>query len=158
MNKKLAVFFQAIVVLIGIVTLVALIRFPLIEGRAAKLDLLSIYSDKFILYGYAISLVFFLALFHVFTLLAFVKQNMLYSAGSVKAVKNIKYCAVVFCFCILAAGVFIKLTHDKADDPTGFLAVCAFFAFVSVLVALVAKNGEKKLRAGFCLGSGGDDR
>lgn len=42
---------QLVIVLIGVVALVFLIWFPLTEGRATNLDLISIYSDTFILYG-----------------------------------------------------------------------------------------------------------
>jgi Protein of unknown function (DUF3036). len=57
------VFLQAVVVLIGILALVILIRVPLTEGRATNLDLFSIYTDPFILYGYAASIAFFVALY-----------------------------------------------------------------------------------------------
>jgi hypothetical protein len=69
MKRISIVFLQAVIVLIGIVALVILIRFPLTEGRAANLDLFSIYSDPFILYGYAASIVFFVALYKAFKLL-----------------------------------------------------------------------------------------
>ena len=62
MKKSSTIFLQGVVVLIGIVALAILIRFPSTEGRAKNLDLFRIYSDPFILYGYAASIPFFIAL------------------------------------------------------------------------------------------------
>ena len=85
------VFLQAVVVLIGILALVILIRVPLTEGRATNLDLFSIYTDPFILYGYAASIAFFVALYKAFRLLGYIGQNKIFSPESVKALKGIKF-------------------------------------------------------------------
>ena len=66
MKKISLIFFQVVIVLISIVVLYIMIRLPLSEGRAQNLDLVSIYSDPFIIYGYVSSIVFFVALFKVF--------------------------------------------------------------------------------------------
>ena len=62
MKRTSTIFLQAVIVLIGIIALAILIRFPLTEGRAANLDLFNIYSDPFILYGYVASITFFVGL------------------------------------------------------------------------------------------------
>ena len=59
MKKISLLFIQAVIVLIGFVALYVLIRFPSTGGRAENLDLFSIYSDPFVLYGYAASMAFF---------------------------------------------------------------------------------------------------
>jgi hypothetical protein len=84
MRRISLIFLQAVVVLIGIVALAIMIRFPLIEGRAENLDLFSIYFDPFILYGYASSIAFFVALYKAFKLLGYIGQNKLFSPNSVK--------------------------------------------------------------------------
>jgi hypothetical protein len=33
------------------------------------------------------------------------------------------------------AGLYIKIFHDKEDDPAGFLAMCIVTTFVSLIVA-----------------------
>src|SRR5690606_24036512 len=90
MKRISIVFLQAVIVLIGIVVLAIMIRFPLTEGRAANLDLFSIYADPFILYGYAASIAFFVALYKAFKLLGYIGQNNVFSLNSVRALKSIK--------------------------------------------------------------------
>ncbi|MNE61238.1 hypothetical protein D3C80_1564390 [compost metagenome] len=132
--------------LIGIVALAILIWFPLTEGRATNLDLFSIYFDPFILYGYASSIAFFVALYKAFKLLGYIGQNKVFSSNSVKTLKSIKYCAVVLSILIVGAGLYIKIVHDKADDPAGCLAICIVTTFVSIVVATAAAIFEKLLQ------------
>ena len=144
--KRNSILLQVIIVLIGIVILVILIRFPLTEGRAANLDLLSIYLDPFILYGYATSIAFFAALFKAYKLLGYIRQNKLFSSNSVKTLKSIKYHAIVLSILIVLAGLYISLFHNKEDDPAGFLAMCIVTTFVSIVVATAAAMFEKHLQ------------
>lgn len=138
MKRVSMVFLQAVIVLVGIAALAILIWFPLTEGRAANLDLFSIYSDPFILYVYAASIAFFVALYKAFKLLGYIGQNKVFSSNSVKILKSIKYCAIVLSILIVAAGVYIMIFHNKEDDPAGFLALCIVTAFVSIVVATAA--------------------
>lgn len=146
MKRISTIFLQAVIVLIGIVALAILIRLPLIEGRAAKLDLFSIYSDPFILYGYAASIAFFVALYKAFKLLGYIGQNKVFSSNSVGALKSIKYCAIVLSILIATAGLYIRISHNKEDDPAGFLAICIVTTFVSIIVATAAAIFEKILQ------------
>lgn len=140
------IFFQIAIVLIGILVFALLIWFPLTEGRATNLDLLSIYSDPFILYGYATSIAFFVALYHTFKLIGYIRQNKLFSSSSVKTLKSIRYCAVILSILIVAAGIYIKITHNEEDDPAGFLVICFIITFVSMVVATAVAIFEKLLR------------
>lgn len=146
MKRISTIFLQAVIVLIGIVALAILIRFPLTEGRAANLDLVSIYSDPFILYGYAASIAFFVALYKAFKLLGYIGQNKVFSSDSVGTLKSIKYCAIVLSVLIATAGLYIKISHNKEDDPAGFLAICIVTTFVSIVVATAAAIFEKVLQ------------
>ena len=146
MKRTSTVFLQAVIVLIGIVALAILIRIPLTEGRATNLDLFSIYSDPFILYGYAASIAFFVGLYKAFKLLGYMGQNKVFSSKSVKALKSIKYCAIVLSILIVAAGLYIRIFHSKEDDPAGFLAICVVTTFVSIVVATAAAIFEKLLQ------------
>lgn len=146
MKRISTVFLQAVIVLIGIVALVILIWFPLTEGRATNLDLFSIYADPFIIYGYGASIAFFVALYNAFRLLGYIGQSKVFSTNSVKALKNIKYCAVVLSILIVVAGLFIRLTHNKEDDPAGFLAICIVTTFASIVVATAAAIFERLLQ------------
>lgn len=146
MKRISIIFLQAVIVLIGIVALAIMIRFPLTEGRAANLDLFHIYADPFILYGYAASIAFFVALFKAFKLLGYIGQNNVFSSNSVKALKSIKYCAIALGILIVLAALYIRLFHDKEDDPAGFLAICIVTTFVSIVVATAAAIFEKLLQ------------
>jgi hypothetical protein len=139
-------FLQTVIVLIGIVALAVLIRFPLMEGRAANLDLVSIYADPFILYAYAASFAFFVALYKTFKLLGYIGQNKVFSTDAVGALRSIKYCAMVLSILIVAAGLFIRFSHGEEDDPAGFLAVCFMATFGSIVVATAAAIFEKILQ------------
>ena len=156
MKRISTVFLQAVIVLIGIVAIAILLYFPLTEGRAANLDLFSIYADPFILYAYAASIAFFIALSKAFRLLGYIGQNKVFSSKAVKALKSIKYCAIVLSILIVLAGVFIRLSHNKEDDPAGFIAMCIVTSFVSIVIATAAAIFEKLLQNAIDLKSEND--
>jgi len=146
MKRISIIFLQAVIVLIGIVTLSILIRFPLTEGRAENLDLFSIYADPFILYGYASSIVFFVGLYKAFKLLGYIGQNKLFSLNSIRTLRGIKYCAIIISIAIVMAGLYIMIFHHKDDDPAGFLAMCMIATFISIAVATALALLEKILQ------------
>ena len=146
MKSVSVVFLQAVIVLIGIVAMAILLYFPTTEGRAANLDLISIYADPLILYVYVASIAFFVALYQAFKLLGYIGQNKVFSPKSVDALKCIKYRAIVLSILIVMAGLFIRLFHDKEDDPAGFLALCIVTTFASIVVATAAAVFEKLLQ------------
>lgn len=162
MKKISTIFLQVVVVLIGIVALAIMIRFPLTEGRAANLDLFSIYADPFIIYGYLASIAFFVALYQAFKLLGYIGQNKVFLINSVKALRNIKYCAIVLSVLIVIAAMYIRISfalHAEGaqdDDPAGFIAVSIVAAFISIVVAAAADVFEKTLRSAAYIKSGND--
>ena len=151
MKKSSTIFLRVVIVLIGIVALAIMIRFPLTEGRAANLDLFSIYADPFIIYGYVASISFFVALYQAFKLLGYIGQNKVFSLNSVKALRTIKYCAIILSASIVMAGLYIRISyaiHVKGDDdPAGFLAVCIVTTFISIVVATAAAVFERLLQS-----------
>jgi hypothetical protein len=46
----------------------------------------------------------------------------------------------------VSAGLYIRLFHNKEDDPAGFLALCILTTFVSIVVATAAPIFEKILQ------------
>jgi len=147
MKQSSTIFLQVVIVLIGIVALAGMIRLPLTEGRAANLDLFRIYADPFIIYGYLASIAFFVALYQAFKLLEYIGQNKVFSLKSVKALRNIKYCATILSILIVAAAIYIRIFHAEGDDPAGFIAVGIVTAFISIVVATAAAVFEKTLRS-----------
>lgn len=146
MKKIPVVFLQAVIVLIGLVSFGLLLWFPLTEGRAANLDLFSIYADPLILFAYAASIAFFVALYKAFRLLGYIGQNKVFSSNSVNTLKSIKYCAIILGVCIVTAGVSVRLFHNEDDDPAGFIAMCIVTTFLTVVIATAAAIFEKILQ------------
>src|SRR3989304_5577771 len=149
MKKSSTIFLQIVVVLIGMVALAVMIRFPLTEGRAVNLDLFSIYSDPFIVYGCLASIPFFVALYQAFKLLGYIGQNKVFSLSSVKALRNIKYCAIVLSVLIVIAAIYIRVSFNgnADDDPAGFIAVSIVATFISIVVATAAAVFERTLQS-----------
>ncbi|AEL24972.1 DUF2975 domain-containing protein [Cyclobacterium marinum] len=146
MNKYSIIFLKAVILLIGIVALAILIWFPLTEGRATNLDLFNIYFDSFILYGYAVSFFFFIALYQAFRLLGYIGQNNVFSSHAVNTLKRIKHCAISISAFIVAAGLFIRISHNIEDDPAGFLAICIVTTFAAIVIATTAAIFQKLLQ------------
>ena len=138
-------FLKIVISLIGVVTLAGLIWFPQTEGRAANLDLFSIYKDPLIIYGFIASIPFFVALYHGFKLLSYVDKNEVFSPSAVKAVGTIKYCAVTLSGFIVVGILYIRL-FAKGDDAAGPTALGIFTTFASIVIAMAAAVFEKVLQ------------
>ena len=129
MKKGSTLFLKFVICLIAIGAAIWLIWFPQLEGRAANLDLLSIYKDPLIIYSYIGSIPFFVALYQAFKLLGYIDGNKIFSPSSVNAVKNIKYCAIIFSGFIVLGILYIKLFVIN-DDPEGGNALGIFAIFI----------------------------
>lgn len=146
MKKGSIIFLKVVLVLIALGVLAGMIRFPMTEGRAANLDLFTIYWDPLIAYGYLASIPFFAALYQGFKLLGLIGQNKVFSPGSVKALRMIKYCAVAQSILIVAAAVYVRVFHNADDDPAGFIALSIITTFVSIVIATAAAVFERMLQ------------
>lgn len=156
MKSGSTLFLKVVIILIGIVALAGLIRFPLTEGRAAHLDLLSIYLDPVIVYMFVASIPFFVALYQAFKLLGFIGQNKVFSLSSVKTLRIIKYCASAIAGFIVVGIVVLVITHHGEDDPAGPVALGIFTTFTSIVVATAAAVFEKLLQSAVDLKSEND--
>ena len=145
MKKSSTIFLQVVIVLIGIVALAIITWFPLTEGRAVNLDLFSIYSDPFIIFGYVVSIAFFVALYQAFKLLGYIGQNKVFSSSSVKALRTIKYCAIILSTSIVMAILYIMMSHGD-DDAAGAIAMGIVATFISVVIATAAAVFERTLQ------------
>ena len=144
MKRSSTAFLQFVIVLIGIGAFALLLWEPHVEGRNAHATVFEIYfKDPFLAYAYLASIAFFTALFQAFRLLGYIGQNKVFSLNSVKALRTIKYCAILLGILIVMAGLYIMIFHHKDDDPAGFLAMCIVTTFVFVVVATAAAVLEK---------------
>ena len=145
LKQSSTLFLKIVISLIGIVTLAGLVWFPQTEGRAANLDLVSIYKDPLIIYGFIASIPFFVALYHVFKLLSYVDQNKVFSQSAVQAVRNIKYCAITLSGFIILGILCIRL-FANGEDAAGPTAVSIFTTFACIVIATAAAVFERLLQ------------
>jgi hypothetical protein len=144
MKHGSTLFLKVVLLLIGVVTLAGLIWFPQAEGRAANLDLISIYSDPIIIYSYIASIPFFVGLYQAFKLLGYIEQNKAFSKAAVRALRNIKYCALALVGFIIIGEIWIFLIGD--EDKAGPLALGIYSGFAMIVVATAAAVFERLLQ------------
>jgi hypothetical protein len=76
--------------------------------------------------------------------LGYVGQNKIFSQAAVKALRTIKYCALVLGFCG-GRRDHIMLNHGD-DDAAGAVLLCALILFTSVVIATAAAVFERILQ------------
>ena len=143
MKKASIVFLKVVICLIGIAVLAWLLWFPQAEGRNANSDWLSLYfNDPFLAYVYVGSLAFFVGLYQTLKLLKSIEQNKAFSQASVKALRNIKYCAITIIGFLLGAMAFIMLSHGE-DDAAGAISLGIITTFSMLVIAVFAAVLQK---------------
>ena len=148
MKRGSTLFLRAVILLIGIGALAGMIISPQLEGRNTNADLFSIYfQDPFLAYAYIASIPFFVALYQAFQLLGYIGQNKVFSLDSVRALRTIKYCAIILSILIVIAALYIRIFHAKGDDPAGFIALCIVATFISVVIATATAVFERLLQS-----------
>lgn len=147
MKKGSILFLKIVILLIAIGVLIWIILSPQLEGRAKNLDLISIYSNPLIIYGYIASIPFFVGLYQSFKLLGYIGSNKVFSPSSVNAVRNIKYCAAILSGLIVLGILYIRL-FVRGDDPAGVTALSIFTTFASIVIASSADVFQKILQEG----------
>lgn len=148
MKKVSILFLQAVVILIGIGILALMLWEPHIEGRNLHATLFEVYfKDPFLIYAYTASVSFFVGLYQVFKLLGYIGKNNVFSQNSVKALRTIKYCAIVLIVFILGAEAYFFIVQSgKGEDIAGGVAMGFFMIFISVTIATSAALFEKILQ------------
>ncbi|MFZ3580239.1 DUF2975 domain-containing protein [Virgibacillus sp. DJP39] len=93
---------------------------------------------------YAAMIPFFVALYQTFKLLNLIDRNEAFSELSVKALKNIKYCAITIIILYIIEMPFLYLL-TKADDAPGIL-IGMIIIFASLVIAVFAAVLQKLLK------------
>lgn len=138
---------QGVIVLVGIAVLAFMLWEPHLEGRNAHATVFEIYfNDPFLAYVYLASIAFFVALVQAFKLLGYVGRDEGFSPQSVRAVRTIKYCAMVLIAMIAAAVVWMFIAVRGKDDIAGGVAMGTFLILTAALVATAAAMIERRLR------------
>lgn len=118
MKPSSTLYLKVVLLLIAVGAFVGMIRFPLTEGRATNLDLMSIYADPLIIYGFIASIPFFAGLYQAFTLLSLIDANKAFSQSAVNTLKNMKIASIALIGFIIGALIFIRF-FANGDDPAG---------------------------------------
>ena len=147
MKKGLTIFLQVIIALIGIGTLAAMLWEPHLEGRNAHVTLFEIYfKDPFLAYVYLASISFFVALYQAFKILGYAGQNKVFSQAAVKALRTIKYCAMILIAFIMGAEIHSFIVVRGHDDVAGSVMMGFFLMLSSAIVAATATVFQKLLQ------------
>lgn len=148
-KRSSILFLQAVIVLIGVITVFLMLLEPRIEGRNAHASLMQIYfKDPFLAYMYLGSIPFFVGLVQAFKLLGYIAQNKVFSQAAVNTLKAIKYCSFITAAAIVAALVYLRIhAATSHDDPAGAIALGIIATFVSVVIGTAAAVFEKTLQS-----------
>lgn len=146
MKRTSTLFLKTVLTLIALAVLTFLIRFPQTEGRAAGLDLISVYTDPVILYIYLASTPFFLGLYQAFTLLGLIDKSKTFSSDSVKAVRNIKHYAVAVVVFTVLAEAYLFMFQRGQEDIAGASMMGFVIIFTSIVIAAFAAVFQKLLQ------------
>lgn len=149
-GKSLAIFFQVLTVVVGIAVLVFMLWEPHLEGRNANATLFEIYfKDPFLAYMYVASVAFFIGLYNAFRAFGYVRQNKTFTAETLKALRAIKFSAIIFIAFILGAEAYLfTVQRGREDDIAGGVAMGLFIIFVSAIVAISATVFERRCERG----------
>lgn len=149
MIRKLGstLFLKTAVILIGIPVLaICIFLVPKIANLAAVLFPVAVYIKYLVLIDlYATAIPFYFALYQAFKLLSYIDKNNAFSELSVKALENIKYCAIAFSS-LYVVGMPIYYLMAEVDDAPGIILIGLVMIFVSLVVAVFAAVLQKLLK------------
>ncbi|MFD2618113.1 DUF2975 domain-containing protein [Terrilactibacillus laevilacticus] len=99
-----------------------------------------------ILIGMYVSAVpFYMALYQAFKLLSYIDKNKAFSELSVKALKNIKFCAMTISGLYVVMMPFVYLVADL-DDAPGLIIIGMVPIFASMVIAVFAAVLQRLLK------------
>ncbi|AUZ38962.1 DUF2975 domain-containing protein [Bacillus sp. MBGLi79] len=97
------------------------------------------------IYLYVTAIPFYFALYQAFKLLSYIDKNKAFSGLSVRALKNIKYCAVTISI-FYAAGMPVFYLIADIDDAPGIIVIGLVIIFASMVIAVFAAVLQKLLK------------
>jgi hypothetical protein len=149
MRRSVAIFLQALTVLVGLAALAFMLREPWLEGRNAHATFSRVYfHDPFLVYAYIASLAFYAGIYQVFRFLGFLGRGGPFSPRSLEPLRRLRRCAWILAFFVLGAEGWFILPGRDEEDIAGGVMLGLILMILSVLVALGAGRLEKFLRAG----------
>ncbi|MFD2114796.1 DUF2975 domain-containing protein [Paenibacillus yanchengensis] len=104
---------------------------------------------------YASVVPFYVALYQAFQLLTYIDRNEAFSSLSVRALKYIKYCAIIISGLYLIGMPLFYLLAEK-DDAPGIIVIGLVIMFASVVIAVFAAVLQKLLQEAIAIKSEND--
>ncbi|AKE23794.1 DUF2975 domain-containing protein [Bacillus subtilis] len=147
MNRMSTIFLKIALVLIGIPILaLCIFLVPKIANYSAELFPNIAYIKYLVfIYLYVTAIPFYFALYQAFKLLSYIDKNKAFSGLSVRALKNIKYCAVTISI-FYAAGMPVFYLIAEIDDAPGIIVIGLVIIFASMVIAVFAAVLQKLLK------------
>ncbi len=142
MKRGSTLFLRLVICLLAVGVFALMIWFPQTEGRAANLDLISIYKDPLIIYAYIASTPFFFGLYQAFKLLNLIDADKAFSQAAVNTLRNMKYASISLIGFILLAILFIRFAAG-GDDPAGPTMLGLIATFAATIIATAATLFQK---------------
>ncbi|MCY9205851.1 DUF2975 domain-containing protein [Bacillus atrophaeus] len=147
MKRGTTLFLKIALFLIGIPVLaLCIFLVPEIANFAAELYPDIVYIKYLVLINlYASAIPFYFALYQAFKLLSYIDKNKAFSELSVRALKNIKYCAITISILFVVGMPLFYLMAEK-DDAPGIILIGLVVIFASMVIAVFAAVLQKLLK------------
>lgn len=145
MKQVSTLFLKIAVMLIGIPILaLCIFSLPWLANNPVNPDYAHILYPVLIIM-YVSVLPFFIALYQAFRLLIYIDKSKAFSELSVRALKNIKYCAITISV-LYAVGMPFFYFIAEIDDALGIILIGLVVIFASMVIAVFAAVLQKLLK------------
>lgn len=157
MERGTTLFLKGAVILIGIPVLaLCIFLVPEIADFMAELYPDHAYLKTLVFVDlYASALPFYFALYQAFRLLGYIDRNQAFSDLSVRALRNIKTCALAISGLFVAGLPLFYLLAEK-DDAPGIIVIGMVLIFASLVIAVFAAVLQKLLKEAIAIKSEND--
>ncbi|TFE23990.1 DUF2975 domain-containing protein [Cohnella luojiensis] len=147
MKRRTTFFLKAAVFVIGIAVLaLCVFLVPEIANYAAELYPERAYLKPLVFIDlYASAIPYYFALYQALQLLSYIDKNKAFSELSVRALKNIKNCAIAISG-LYAAGMPLFYLLAEVDDAPGIIVIGLVIVFASMVIAVFAAVLQKLLQ------------
>ncbi|USK35802.1 DUF2975 domain-containing protein [Bacillus sp. F19] len=147
MKQVSTLFLKIAVILIGMPILaLCIFLVPEIAKYAAELFPNIAYMKYLVLiYLYVTAIPFYFALYQAFKLLSYIDKNNAFSELSVRALKNIKYCAITISI-LFVIGMPLFYLMAEIDDAPGIILIGLVVIFASMVIAVFAAVLQRLLQ------------
>jgi hypothetical protein len=145
--KRETLFLKVVIFLMAIPVLALCIYvLPLIAALAGEINPeLPFLEYLFLMAIYLTAIAYFVALYQALRLLSYIDKNIAFSELSVKALKNIKYCAITISI-LYVMSMPVLVLMAELDDAPGLAALGAVITFGSLAIAVFAAVLQKLLQ------------